>query len=109
MLSELIEQDRKLTLLSYLFLQVGDAWPVDFVGFLSKNGGRTFFTGASTLCELPIPDQASPTVAHVSVPLSILSLQDFLPSLVWSPIKAPRIQWQQLWQLHRSWPQKIQP
>lgn len=49
MLFELIKQDGKLTLLSYLFLQVGDAWAVNLMRFLSIMEKEMPHVCASTL------------------------------------------------------------
>lgn len=102
MLFELIEQDRKLTLLSYLFLQVGGVWPMELKRFLSKKVGKKKFH----VCVTPPTEQPRVSLMPLPCSLSILFSQAFLPSLAWSPVQVSRrIPWQQLWQLPKNWPQ----
>lgn len=78
MLFELIKQGRKLTLLSYLFLQVGKAWPMELRRFLSKKGGRKkFLICVPPPCaSYPSQSRARPTAAS-----RVLTAAAFLPLL----------------------------
>lgn len=98
MLFELIKQGRKLTLLSYLFLQVsGLAYGTYAISQQERREKEISHLCAFTLCELPIPEPGkthsclmSPYCLLLHCSPSILSSQDFLPSLAWSPVKVPR-------------------